>query len=83
VTPLQALSLANNTFVLRQCTHLAGRLEREAATPEARIERACMLLFGRLPDEDLRRDLADHASRHGLPHACRVLVNSNAFLYVE
>ncbi len=31
ITPLQALSLWNNRFVLRQCEHLAARLEREAA----------------------------------------------------
>src|SRR5262249_55528931 len=30
-TPLQALALFNNKFVLRQCEHLAARLQREAA----------------------------------------------------
>lgn len=82
-TPLQALSLFNNRFVLRQCEHLAARLEREAGSPQARIERACLLLWGRAPDAALRDALTSHAEGYGLASACRILVNSNAFLFIE
>lgn len=83
VTPLQALSLFNNRFVLRHCEHLAARVEREADDLPGRIDRAAVLLWGSAPDEPLRQQLVAHASRHGLAHACRVLVAANAFLYVE
>lgn len=83
VTPLQALSLLNNRFVLRQCEHLAARVEREAPDLPRRIDRAAELLWGRPPAEPVRQRLIEHATRHGLPHTCRVLVAANGFLYVE
>ena len=82
-TPLQALSLWNNRFVLRQCEHLAARLEREAGTVEARIDRAFRLLCARAPTNAEAALLTGHARQHGLASACRVLVNSNEFLFVN
>ena len=82
-TPLQALSLWNNRFVLRQCEHLAARLEREAGTVEGRIDRAFRLLCARAPTPAETALLAGHARQHGLASACRVLVNSNEFLFVN
>ena len=55
ITPLQALSLYNNKFVLRQCEHLAERLQREAGGIEAQIERAYSLLFSRPPTRNRLR----------------------------
>ncbi|MSU60234.1 MAG: DUF1553 domain-containing protein [Pedosphaera sp.] len=83
ITPLQALSLWNNRFVLRQCEHLAARLERESGNLDSQIERAFQLLTVRLPTSAETALLADHARRHGLANACRVLVNSNDFLFVN
>ncbi len=83
ITPLQALSLWNNRFVLRQCEHLAARLERESNGLESQIERAFQLLTARLPTRAETILLTDHARRHGLANACRVLLNSNEFLFVN
>jgi hypothetical protein len=83
ITPLQALSLFNSRLVLRQCEHLASRLEREVPTLDARVERACLLLHGHAPDAQTRADVAAYAAKHGLVSACRVLVNSNEFLFVN
>lgn len=83
ITALQALSLYNNRFVLSQCEHLAARLEREAASIEARIDRACLLLFGHAPEPEISAELVAYATRHGLANACRVLINSNEFLFVN
>ena len=83
VTVQQALALWNNAFVVRQCGWLARRLEREPGDTAARVERACLLLWGRRPDVAERETLTDHARRHGLESACRVLANSNAFVFVE
>ena len=81
-TPLQALALMNNRFVLRQCEHLAARVEKEAGDMPARIDRAYWLALGRAPRPAERELLSDYARRHGFANACRVLVNCNDFLFV-
>jgi mono/diheme cytochrome c family protein len=83
ITPLQALALYNNRFVLRQCEHLAARLEREAKDTPARIDRACRLTLGRAPTREEAELLTAYANKHGLANACRVLVNCNDFLFVH
>ena len=83
VTPLQSLSLWNNRFVLRQCEHLAARLERDGSSTKSQIERAFRLLCARPPTASEAALLADHVREHGLASACRVLVNSNDFLFVN
>ena len=40
VTPLQALALLNNPFVLNQCEQLARRLEQIAGTTDGRVDLA-------------------------------------------
>jgi len=83
ITPLQALSLWNNRFVLRQCEHLAARLECEAVGVKPQIERAFRLLCARAPTRAESALLTDFARHHGLANACRVIVNSNGFLFVN
>ena len=83
ITPLQALALYNNRFVLRQCEHLAARLEREAKDTPARIDRACRLTLGRAPTRAESDLLTAYADKHGLANACRVLLNCNDFLFVH
>ena len=60
-TPVQALTLFNNDFVIRQAGFLAERVEREGGPP---VDRAYDLLFGlqarsRPLDRELRDALAD------------------------
>lgn len=82
ITALQALSLYNNKFVLRQCEHLAERLKRESDSGAGQVQRAFLLLYGRRPNSDEAMLVERYAERHGLAHACRVLVNANEFLFV-
>jgi len=53
----QALLLFNSAQALQPAQAMAGRLLREAPTPEARVERAYKLAFGRAP-ESAERDQA-------------------------
>ncbi|MBM3458727.1 MAG: DUF1553 domain-containing protein, partial [Armatimonadetes bacterium] len=47
-TPLQQLYVLNSEFIARQAAALAARVAREAGEdPVARLERACLLLYGR------------------------------------
>jgi hypothetical protein len=82
-TALQALATLNDAFVLRQCEHFAERLQREYKTLDEQIVRAFQLTLSRPPAERERQQLATHAQKHGLASACRVLFNSNEFMFVD
>jgi hypothetical protein len=84
VTPLQALSLLNNSFVLRMSDRMADRLRREAGEEiEPQVQRAFQLVYGRDASPDEKAIVQPFVQSHGLAEFCRVLLNSNEFLYVE
>ncbi|NUN98706.1 MAG: DUF1553 domain-containing protein [Candidatus Omnitrophica bacterium] len=83
LTALQALSLLNNPFMVRQAKHLADRLESESEKPEDRIRAAHQLTLGRPPTEQEQRLLAQYAEGRGLPAVCRLLFNCNEFVFVD
>src|SRR5262249_4646555 len=82
MTALQALAMLNNKFMVRQSEHLAARLAREAPTPEAQIQRLHELALGRNAKPHEVALLAEHARKFGLANGCRVVLNSNEFLFV-
>ena len=82
VTALQALAMLNNKFMVRQAEHLAQRLERECGTLPARIERLLELALGREGKPGEIEALAAHAAKFGLANVCRVVLNSNEFMFV-
>jgi mono/diheme cytochrome c family protein len=81
-SPLQALALLNNSFLLDQSRFFAERLEREGATPAAHVARAFQLAFGRDPDAEERAAALQLIAQHGLFAFCRALFNANELLYV-
>ena len=83
VTSLQALALLNNPFVIRQCEHLATRITSTPELATQSINALYRLALQRLPSEDERNKLAAYAAEHGLANACRLVINSNEFLFVE
>jgi hypothetical protein len=82
VTVQGALALWNSAFVNRQCEHLAARLETMSPTLEGRIDAALRLALGRPGEREELAMLSAHAERHGLASACRIIVNSNEFLFI-
>ncbi len=82
-TALQALSTLNDAFVLRQCERFADRLVRERDTMAGQIDRAYELSLGRGPTAAEREKLMAHARKHGLPIVCRVIFNSNEFMFLD
>ncbi len=83
-TPLQALSLMNNSFTLRMADHFAERLTRERpAGVEKQVQRAFELACGRPATADELHESVKFVAEHGLPAFCRVLFNANGFLYVN
>jgi len=81
-TPLQALSMMNGNLIHEEAEHLAGRILREAGPGRlAQVTRAFELVLGRAPGQAE----AERFTNHDAPLAtlCRILFNSNEFLYVD
>jgi mono/diheme cytochrome c family protein len=83
LTALQALALWNDLFMLRQSQELARRVERQAADNRARVSAAFRLAITREPDRTELDSMAAYAQKRGLPSACRVLFNTNEFVFVD
>jgi mono/diheme cytochrome c family protein len=94
VTIQQALSLWNDKFICQHCEHLAVRIERDVVREIAnssdpallikpRINQAFRLILGRHPTDTESVDAIAYADRHGLANFCRLLLNSNEFLFVN
>lgn len=83
VTVQQALALWNNAFAVRQAEHLATRLEAEANSVEVQVQRAFALTLGRTASAGELADFTAHARQHGLANCCRLLFNSNEFVFVN
>ncbi len=82
-TPLQALALLNNPFLLQQSEFLAERIERETGTDKtAQTRRAFESIFGRAPSPDESKAAQSLVETSGLVALCRALFNANEFLYV-
>ncbi len=84
ITPVQSLSLLNDTFMEKCAERFADRVRREAGEDVGhQIDRAWSLALARQPN-DHERDLArSFITRHGLNQLCLVLFNTNEFLFVN
>ncbi len=83
-TALQALTQWNNRFIEAMSVQFALRLRREAPeSPEKKIDLASRLAFGRLPTAEERPVLLDHLKNHGEESFARIVMNLNAFVYVD
>jgi len=80
---VQALALLNDPTVLRECRHLAARIESSTGSVEGQVTAAFRLVLLRDPRPDERAAVTAYAQRHGLANACHVLANSSEFLYVD
>jgi hypothetical protein len=83
VTALQALTMLDNRFIVRQSDHAAERLKNAAPQlPEqVRLLFQAALLRDPTPDESARWQ--SYAERHGLANACRMMFNTNEFMFVD
>ncbi len=84
LSPLQALALLNNGFMISQARHFAERLQQEKPNDLAgQIERAHSLAFGRAPTADEKAKFLAFAKTYGLPNLCRALLNLNEFTFAD
>jgi hypothetical protein len=82
-TPLQALNLANGTFVIQQAQLLAARIQREVPdSAELQVRRAFSLVLCRAPDVGDLKESIRIVELFGMATLCRALLNSNEFVFV-
>lgn len=83
-TPLQALSLLHNSWIVQVANRFAERVEREAGdSTAAQIDRAYQLAFARWPTDRERPLATSFVEKHGLAALCRTLFNTNEFLFID
>jgi hypothetical protein len=83
ITPLGALSLMNTSFVLRMSEQFAKRLLAERSNLRSQAARGFELAFARAATPKELDLTVAFAERNGLTAFCRVLFNSNEFLYLN
>jgi hypothetical protein len=79
----QALELLNGSFSNQMAVALAGRLEKEAKTPAARIDLAYRLAAGRLPTPKERAIAQQYLAAGSTREFALAVLNLNSFLYVN
>jgi len=82
-SPLQSLSLYNNAFVLHFSEELAKQVEATEHDVPAQVHAVVLRVLLREPGADEWQAFTHYAQAHGLAALCRVLLNSNEFLFVN
>jgi len=83
ITALQALSMLNDKVIVRQCEHIAARAAARTPDPAKEVALLYQWILGRAPTAKETQAVSGYACRHGLANACRVLLNSNEFVFVD
>jgi len=84
-TAIQALNLFNSPFVMEQAQKLAGRIRGEwpdDVMTHQLVARTFQQTLGRDPKVQERNGAVALVEAEGLPMLCRVLFNSNEFLFI-
>jgi hypothetical protein len=88
ISPLQALTMYNGRFANEEAHHFAARIRKEAGDSlAAQIALAFKAALGREPapeeSERMQALLLSSTAGDGLVAVCRVLLNTNEFVYVQ
>lgn len=75
--------MINDRFIVRQSSHFAERVAQGGKSLGEQIEVACQLALGRVPTALEREELSAYASKHGMANACRIILNSNEFMFLN
>ena len=94
VTVQQVLAMWNDVFMTRHCEYIGARIEEDisADLPDhedtesrlsAAIRQAFRMILLRDPTQAEASEVAPYALKHGIANLCRLLVNSNEFMFVN
>jgi len=80
----QALALMNSEFTTAQSEKFAERVRKQAGeNPEAAVDTAWRIAFGRLPPAGERQIALEFLSRNSLPALCLMILNMSELIYVD
>jgi mono/diheme cytochrome c family protein len=83
MTALQALALLNNDFMVRMAEHFAERVQGAGDDVASRIAAAYRLALGRSPSAEELSVLVPLAEEHGMANVCRLVFNTNEFVFID
>ena len=83
LTAIQALAMLNDPFLVRQAEHFAERVRSARKEFPAQIEQAYLLALGGKPSVEESQTLVAYGENHGLENVCRLILNSNEFMFVD
>ena len=83
VTVQQALAMWNNAFVAHYAGRFAARLESLAKALREQVALAYESALSRPPSPTESEELTAYGEKHGLANLCRLIFNSNEFMFVN
>ena len=81
-TPLQALGMLNSPFIIEQAKQFSRRVQGDGDTTSQTL-RVFSIVLGRQPSPEESFRLTQLAESHGIDQVCRVLWNTNEFLFLR
>jgi len=82
-SPLQSLVLLNNRFVLHHAQKMAKRARTAESKIPDQIKQIVLWTWLRDPTPAELKSMSGLAEEHGLEAVCRLVLNTNEFLFVE
>ena len=82
ISPLQALALFNNNFVLFHSQAMAQQIIEQTSDIDQQVVQAAERVFQRPLSTAEQNQFRDYVNQHGLAAYCRLLLNSSEFLFV-
>ncbi|PHS11318.1 MAG: hypothetical protein COA78_09930 [Blastopirellula sp.] len=83
-TPLQALTLMNNGLIFQMADSLSKRVTESSGDDiPKQVALVYQLAYGRNADKEETEIATDFVKEQGLPAFCRVIFNSNEFVFVQ
>ena len=82
-TPLQALTMSNNSFILNQAARLAEKIAATHPSLEAQVQHAFHAILQRTPTPSESLAATRAVNQTSLAELCRTLLNTNEFVYLD
>lgn len=82
-TPLQSLNLLNSRFVLQQAAIMATAMESQSSSRIAQVRAIYQIAYSRTPTPIEVTETIQFVEEYGLAAFCRVILNSNEFLFIQ
>jgi hypothetical protein len=83
LTPLQALALLNDGFMVTMSRHFAEDLGQNGNSLREMVQQGSYRALGRELSQAELDQVVEYAEQFGLANACRILFNLNEFSFVD